>query len=218
MIRSLKGSRLSWAAINTAKFVKLLELKVISNAPAATGADDALIVSGCRAGDIEAKAEFVRRFKTSVFRRMYRYCGRRELAEDLTQETLLRALTRLEGFRENITLGGWVHRIGMNLLHDHYRSERVHKESPLEPDWAACADTGAVGVDVSLIAAEERRLLNAAVAALPEIYREVILLVYYNDFSVEEIARTLSLGLSAVKMRLQRGRAMLAKAMEENNG
>jgi DNA-directed RNA polymerase specialized sigma24 family protein len=53
------------------------------------------------------------------------------------------------------------------------------------------------------------------VGDLPEIYREVIVLAHYDERSVEEIARTLDIGLSAVKMRLQRARGMILKSMEK---
>lgn len=77
------------------------------------------------------------------------------------------------------------------------------------------ADAGAERIDDTLVHNEERRLVARAVAELPDIYREVIVLAHYDGRSVEEIAEVLDLGLSAVKMRLQRARGMILKAMEQ---
>lgn len=175
---------------------------------------DADLIRRCLAGDPAAQTEFVGRFKAPLFRRLVRMTRSYDLAEDLTQEALVRALTKLHMFRENVTLDGWVHRIATNLMRDHFRAEKVRLEKSLEQSYAA-AGPAPVGSDDEIIANEERLAVAAAVSDLPDTYREVIMLAHYEDQSVQDIAEKLGLGLSAVKMRLQRGRALLFKALEK---
>jgi RNA polymerase sigma-70 factor (ECF subfamily) len=179
---------------------------------------DEELVERCRAGDRRAQTQFIERFKPMIFRRMFRHMGNREGAEDLTQEALIKCLTRLDYFRTATTLDGWVHRVSMNLMHDHFRAEAVRKETSMETAFGegeSPGDPDAEPADELLARHEERALVARAVGDLPEIYREVIVLAHYDERSVEEIARTLDIGLSAVKMRLQRARGMILKSMEK---
>lgn len=179
---------------------------------------DEELVERCRAGDRKAQAAFVARFKPLIFRRMYRHVRAREIAEDLTQEALVRCLTRLDYFRAIATLDGWVHRVAMNLMHDHFRELQVRKETSMEAAFAGSdgpADFDAVPADEALASQEEHAYVAQAVNDLPEIYRDVVVLAHYDERSMEEISHALGIGLSAVKMRLQRARNMILKSMEK---
>lgn len=179
-----------------------------------TATDEAL-VRRCLAGEAEAQTEFIRRFKPKIFRRMCRLTGSYDLAEDLTQETLVRALTKMALFREAVTLDGWVYRIAGNLVTDYFRSEKIRREKTLEQSYAPVGADAPRGSDEQLITHERRRAVAAAVADLPDIYRDVVMLAHYEDLPLQDIAESLGLGLSAVKMRLQRARGMLLKALEK---
>ncbi len=176
-------------------------------------ADDEDLVRRCKAGDRSAQSAFVERYKTLLFRRLLRMTGSFTLAEDLTQEALVRALTRLPTFHTMVNLDGWVMRIASNLAHDYFRAQAVRNERPLE--YALHTAVGGEPEDVRMVSDEERRLVGKALASLPDSYREVLMLAHYDDRPLQEIASVLGVGLSAVKMRLLRGRAMLLKALEK---
>jgi RNA polymerase sigma factor (sigma-70 family) len=122
------------------------------------------------------------------------YCGDPHLAEELAQETLARACTHWTTVRELESPGGWAHRVAINLANSWFRSrtarqridERLHgrrSDSTDEPD----ADTA------SAVA------VRRAIAALPERQRRAIVLRYYADFSVKEVAELMSCPEGTVK-------------------
>lgn len=138
------------------------------------------------------------------------------LADDITQETLLRLLTRFNTLRQADRLEAWVFQIARNAVADHFRSAR-----PSEPfDEQAHADTSDPVPHEPFVAEEEvlRRELAAYVRSvvehLPESYRDALRAVEFEGVSQVELARRLGLSVSAAKSRVQRARAMAREEME----
>lgn len=137
------------------------------------------------------------------------------LADDLTQETLLRVATRMESLRSLDRLEAWVFQIARNTIADHFRKARETLEfheaahGPLlaAPDDALTAEDE--GLKVGL-----REYVRSVVGQLPPLYREAIQLIELEGLSQVDLARRLGLSVSAAKSRVQRGRALLRKEME----
>jgi len=118
-----------------------------------------------------------------------------QLAEDLVQDTLLRALQRAESFRGDASLASWLHRILHNLAVDRFRRDRED----------------AIVVE----RAETRQELEDALLRLPVIYRTVVVLHDAEGMTVAEIAEVQRVSLPAAKQRLRRGRMMLVDALAQ---
>lgn len=137
------------------------------------------------------------------------------LADDLTQETLLRVQTRLPSLRNRDRLDAWVFRIARNSIADHFRTTRetevfdeaAHGPLLVAPDDPPTAEEETLSRDL-------RSYVRSVVDRLPPPYREAIRLIELEGLPRVELARRLGLSVSAAKSRVQRGRAMLRREME----
>ena len=141
-----------------------------------------------------------------VLRLCLLYLGDRQLAEDAFQLTMTKVWKQLHTFREESCMKTWVSRIAVNTCRDMLRSGWFRLMKCSEPEEklfsAAAPDEG------------EARELRSLVLALPGKYREVIVLYYYEDMKVREIAQLLRLPVASVSTRLRRARAMLRIELE----
>ena len=135
----------------------------------------------------------------ALYRVALRSCGHRETAEDLVQDTLLRAWIHLDSLRDDRAAKGWVFKILRREI-----ARRLQRPAPrwIRLDTERLADAGGAG-DVAAIDLEN------AIAALPEMYRDPLVKFVYGGFKLEEIAIELSLKTATVKTRLFRARAGL---------
>ena len=139
------------------------------------------------------------------------------LAEDLVQETLLRALLRADSFRAEASLATWLHRILHNLAVDRFRAEREDATEDIEREVEARWHDDSYTVDAAIVVerAETREELEDALVRLPVIYRTAVVLHDAEGMTVAEIAGVQGVGLPAAKQRLRRGRMMLVDALAQ---
>ena len=140
-----------------------------------------------------------------------------QLAEDLVQETLLRALQRAESFRGDSSLATWLHRILHNLAVDRFRRDREDATQDVEREVEQRWRDDSYTVDAAIVVerAEAREELQDALVRLPVMYRTVVVLHDAEGMTVAEIADVQGVGLSAAKQRLRRGRMMLVDALAQ---
>jgi RNA polymerase sigma-70 factor (ECF subfamily) len=176
--------------------------------------DQALVLE-TRGGDVEAYGVVVRRYQTSVFNVCYRILGERREAEDLTQETFVRAFQRLNTYDPARPFGPWIRRIAANMCLNHLKGNR-RIWLPLD-DEHDLPDTGP-GVDLTTAVEEktDRSRIRDAIQALPPHYRAVVELRHFQGLSYEETARVLSLPLSDVRSHLFRARRLLAERLRSD--
>jgi RNA polymerase sigma-70 factor (ECF subfamily) len=163
----------------------------------------------CRTGDRAAFDEIVSRYKLRLFRFAYRILGDRSEAEDAVQETFLRVYKAIPAYRPDGYFSSWIYRIALNECRRRRRKVRPYVPLDSAPQTAQGPDP-----QLSMMASERNRQLRKAVEALPEHYRIVMMLFYFEEMSVEEISRTIAVSISAVKVRLHRGRERLAIRLE----
>lgn len=137
------------------------------------------------------------------------------LADDLTQETLLRVETRLESLRSRERLESWVFQIARNTIADHFRKAQDTEafDEATHGPLLTGGDDGPTAEDEALCG-ELRNYVRSVVERLPPAYRDAIQAIEFEGLSQVELARRLGLSVSAAKSRIQRGRAMLRKEME----
>jgi len=181
--------------------------------PSAASAAVNELVERCLAGDQVAWEQIVRQHWRKVFNLAYKFVGRHDEAEDLTQDIFLRIFKALHTFDRRANFQTWLISISRNLCIDHYRSLRKEREtmardvdasdlSPASPDR---------GPDRQLEAVHLKELVRLALAELPASLREAVVLRDLQEFSYLEIAERLHLPEGTVKSRINRGRQELAR-------
>lgn len=176
--------------------------------------DDAGLLRRIGAGDVAAFAALVRRHQATVLAVALAITGDRGLAEDVTQEALVKAWRHVGRVREPDRVGAWLASIARSLARDRVRRDgrrtRLGGRNP-DPhgDRAALAPSA---LELA-VAREDEVLLVEVVTALPAGYREPLLLHYLGGLSLTDIGAALALGEDAVKQRLSRGRRALRDAL-----
>jgi len=154
-------------------------------------------------------------YRARIYRHIRSLVRNRADAEDLTQETFLRAHQRLESLKEPAALGVWLYRIATHVCYDHLR--RVSRQPAQADDAAGQLEELAVegpGLDQLVEKAEMIACGEVFLDRLPDGYRTVILLHDLLDLSSVEIARLLRCTPGSVKIRLHRARARFRAALE----
>jgi RNA polymerase sigma-70 factor (ECF subfamily) len=157
-------------------------------------------------GNAQTLTTLVERHHSALLGYLYRLTGgHRPLAEDLTQEAFLRALRRIAQYQYPRPFKPWLYAIATNLARDHYKqAEQRYTTATLElaetwPDHHT-PQPGEV-----LVTQLEAQAVVRALATLPPPQRETIVLRYYQDLSLEDIATALHIPLGTVKSRLSLG-------------
>jgi RNA polymerase sigma-70 factor, ECF subfamily len=162
-------------------------------------------------GDRDAFGQLMHRYAGAVYNLAYRMLGSAEEAEDASQEIFLRAYTRLSSFDRARRFSTWLLSIGSNYCIDRLRRRR-YTWMTLD-DVAFTLPSTERGPERSALDQERRAAVQRALQRLPENYRLVTVLRYWQDLSYDEIARVTGLTESAIKTRLHRARHMLEEAL-----
>ena len=171
-------------------------------------------IQQARLGDEQAFTLLVERFQSPVYNLCYRMLGNEQEAEDGAQETFWRAYQNIQRFDPQRSFITWLLSIAAHYCIDESRKRRnTNIDLELLPEDSL---TDAAPLPEKMAAmSEEQRLLHGLLGQLSKPDRSAVILRYWYDFSEEEIARSLSLTVSAVKSRLHRARLQLAQAYRE---
>jgi len=185
------------------------------DSPAAQPATPDTLIARCLAGDQAAWDEIVRQNWRKVFNVAYKFVGRHEEAEDLTQDIFLKIFKALATFDRRANFQTWIVSISRNLCIDHYRS--VRKERMTIAREVDTNDLQPASTDRTPYAAAEHQDLRAqlrqALQMLPETLRTAVVLRDLQELSYQEIADRLELPEGTVKSRINRGRLELARQL-----
>jgi RNA polymerase sigma-70 factor, ECF subfamily len=188
-----------------------------------SAATDQEIVALARAGHEPAYRELIRRYERPLFSLVFRMVRDRELAEDLAQETFVKALNALDSYRPEFKFSSWIFKIANNAAIDHLRRRELdtlsldgspHAETP-EAIEATALQIGNRG-ESPLDAVEAKELggeIERAIGLLRPEYRSCILLRHVEGRAYEEIAEILNLPLGTVKTYIHRARNELRQAL-----
>jgi RNA polymerase sigma-70 factor (ECF subfamily) len=177
---------------------------------------DEELVERFQNGEGSAFDTLVRRWERKLQGAIYRLVGPGEDVRDLSQETLLKAYRGLGTFKKEARFSSWLYQIALNVCRDRMRRSRGKSYVSFDE----LSETGETGPGVpapsalDLIEARDlSRQVAAAVAALPEEQREVVVLKEYQGLTFVEIAEALDVPLSTVKTRLYRGLGQLRQQL-----
>jgi RNA polymerase sigma factor (sigma-70 family) len=183
--------------------------------------DISQLIEKALAGEQKAYSDIVDRFREQIFHFILRMVKDRAQAEDLTQETFIKAFRALASFNSNYAFSTWLYKIAANNCIDFFRKKKLATTSLDTPIKAKDGDLHRdfadheLGPESELISKEQTNQIQLAVDALPPKYKEAILLRHSQDKSYEEIADELGIPLGTVKVRIFRAREMLKSYLKD---
>ena len=187
-----------------------------ADSPAAQPATPDSLIEQCLAGDQVAWEQIVRQNWRKVFNVAYKFVGKHDEAEDLTQDIFLKIFKALATFDRRANFQTWIISISRNLCIDHYRS--VRKERQTMARDVEMADLQPASRERGPYAAAEhqdlRAMLRQALETLPSTLRTAVVLRDLQELSYQEIADRLGLPEGTVKSRINRGRIELGQQLK----
>jgi len=161
------------------------------------------------------------KYHDAIFNFIYRMVHDRQQVEDLTQEAFIKAFSSLKNFNDEYAFSTWLYKIATNNSIDFIRKRKLQMYSidkPIESkdsDYTFELPDDSYEADKDLISDQRTKLLNAAIARLPEKYQKVIRLRHVEEKSYEEIAEILNLPIGTVKAHIFRAREVLYRALRD---
>ena len=181
--------------------------------------DEKQLVARAKEGDFAAFAQLIEPHKTKIFSCVRRLAGNQEDAEDVVQDTFLKAIDKIDTFRGDSAFGTWLYAIALNeargLLQrqkqwdlksiEEYlpsKGDHSHDQSPVKlHDW--------LDPHSKLESKQLADIIDKGLAELPYVYREAFVLRYLEDLSVKEVAAMIDQSEAATKSRILRARLAL---------
>lgn len=186
----------------------------------ATPSDELPLVERARAGDAAAFSDLVKRYERKIYRLAKNITQNDEDAEDVLQETFLKAYTHLDSFQGQSKFYTWLVRIAVNEALMKLRKRRTDKTVPLDEPQDTGEDTVIREIAVwdqdpeKKFGSEElKKILDNAIDSLRPAFRTVFVLRDIEELSTEETAETLGISVPAVKSRLLRARLQLREKL-----
>ncbi len=170
---------------------------------------DRVLVDRFREGDQAAFQDLMAAHEDRVFSICLRVVRNRELALDATQDTFINVYRRIRSFDGRAAFSTWLYRVAVNSCYDLLRREQRRQAQPLS-DHIDPADASA-GDDLDAV--ELRPELTQALGRIGDVFRDAIVLVDLEGFSIEDAAAVLDVAPGTVKSRLYRGRRALANSL-----
>lgn len=154
--------------------------------------------------------ELVEQYGEYLYHLSYLYIKDRQLAEEITQDVFWKYEKSKEQYRADASVKTYLTRILINCCHDELRRQKRRRLL----SWILPRSRADVSTEERYLQGELYQTLKAHVLALPVHYREVIVLFYYEEFTVTEMAALLSVSENTIRTRLRRGRERLKKTQE----
>lgn len=184
-----------------------------------------LFIDKLRAGDAAAFDTLIERYSGDIFALLYRLTEDSEEANDLSQETFLKAFRSIKSFRGDAELKTWLFRIAINEFRNRFRWWKRRKrdltislDAPVGNSDTAFVDTlsdNSISPEESALSHEREAAITAALFDIPDVYREAIVLCDIEGMSYEETAAALNVRVGTVKSRLSRGRSELRQRLKD---
>jgi RNA polymerase sigma factor (sigma-70 family) len=181
--------------------------------------EDSQLIRRALRGDDAAYKRLMTKYHDAIANFIGRMVHDRAQVEDLTQEAFIKAFASLRTFNDEFAFSTWLYKIATNNSIDHIRKKKLQMYSIDKPVEAPDSEytfelpDDTYEADREIIADQRARMLQEAIAALPEKYRRVIQLRHVEERTYEEIARSLKLPIGTVKAHIFRARELLYKSL-----
>jgi RNA polymerase sigma factor (sigma-70 family) len=196
--------------------MKASTAEAVVPAPATPAPDDATLVRRAKRGDLDAYDDLVRRYQERIYATIYHMTAHHEDANDLAQETFIKAYKALSSFKGDSGFFTWLYRIAVNRTLNHLKQRKTRNQLSLndmdfnaehDPAWVALVSEKTPHREASLHELQER--LNIALQKLSEVHRMVVTLHDIQGLPHEEIARIMECNAGTVRSRLHYARQQL---------
>ena len=189
---------------------------------------DEQLLSQHSAGDQRAFGELIGRYQQELFAFLARFVSDSAAADDLFQETFIQVHRNAKSFDQNRRFRPWLFTIAANKARDHLRATGRHSTQSLDSTtghghgdestaFVDLMDSGFAPPQHELSGAEDVAAVRQVLAALPDHYREVLVMSYFHQFAYKEIAEMLHIPLGTVKSRLHAALASFAKSYKASH-
>lgn len=173
-------------------------------------------IGAAAGGNLQAFEQIVLSFERAIYGHLYRIVSHRQTAEDLTQETFLKAYRGISGVNPEGNFRAWLYTVATNVANDYlrkkYRRQEVYiLDDPEDPLETTTEETPYLEVERESLRAE----VSEALAKIKPSYRTVLLLFYREELSYEEIAGALAVPVGTVKTHLHRAKAALRGVLKD---
>lgn len=169
------------------------------------------IVEKCKVNDRRAQLMLYRQYCEGMFCVAMRFVKNTDDAEDVVQESFIKAFQKIEQFQGDVTFGAWLKRIVINRSIDFLKSKR-EKIVPLDESYISLVPDEDWKVD----AAYSLKQIKDAITQLPDKYRYVVMMFLIEGFDHKEISEVLHINASNCRTRLLRGKAILKETLKSN--
>jgi len=159
----------------------------------------------------------VDKYQNQIFSFLMRATGSRPDAEELTQETFMKAYTALRRFDTKNKFFPWLYTIALNTFRDWKRKDLNQSKASLPFPENMFADENAVNQELAATQKEDMALVQKGLSMLSLEHREAIILRFRNDLSLQEISKVFNISMSASKMRIHRGLKQLKQVICNEN-
>lgn len=146
-----------------------------------------------------------------VLRVSYMYLKDKHRAEDVFQEVFLKIYQKYDSFKGQSSEKTWIIQITINVCRDYLRGSWIKRVLLID----RIKEEAAPGIDNEVIRLDENSYLFSQVLSLPPVFKDVIILYYYQEFSTAEISKILNIAEGTVRSRLHRARELLKKNIKE---
>lgn len=175
--------------------------------------EDQHLIREILCGSEAAMEVLTRKYYKTVFAFIYRKVGNKDLAFELTQEVFIKVIKRIDSYKGQGSFKSWLYSIAINHCRDYWRSaefQRMSQQIEL-PETLANEKTS---VSYIFEHKETREQVKRAITSLPDYQREAIILKYYHQMKIHEIAEVTNSNVSTVKSRLKQGIGKLSKLLK----
>lgn len=188
--------------------------------PATTLEEDRSLVAAVLAGEPGAFERLVRQYQGLCWHVVQRMVRHPEDARDLCQETFLRVHQRLQQWRGDTPLSGWIGQVAYSMAKRQLERKRIPIADPATNDAPSPADLVPDGLDLEAAVANEEaeRHLHDAIEALPPLQRTLLTLYHLEDMPIGEISRMTDLPENTIKSHLFRSRKRLREILSPRLG
>ncbi len=167
--------------------------------------DEIELVCRAKIGDKEALNKIVDMYYDEIYKFLYRRMGNKAAAEDVTQDTFIKFIKNLPYYKEKNKLRSFLFTVAINTSNDFFRR---HKQ---ELSFLTLDNIGEELIEDETLQKEEALIVREAVLSLPDVQRDVIILRFYHNLKIKEIASVQKVPVPTVKTRLRRA----LKALKE---
>lgn len=183
--------------------------------------DDQLVTSYAK-GNNEAFDILLKRYQARVYSYIYHIVKNKDLAEDIFQETFVKAIITIKQGRytENGKFSAWISRIAHNLIIDYYRQEKSENTVSTDGDDTDLLnrrDLCEENVEYHMVTDQIHKDVRRIIMALPESQREVLIMRYYKNMSFKEIADVTNVSINTALGRMRYAILNMRRIAEEHN-